>query len=948
MKKHILPNGIAVNQAASLPSPPRGGSQTGSHRSGCRPRESKRKWGLYLVRRSKTFYFRRRWPKKFCEHGAPAFLSVSLRTQIHSEAVKRSVGLLSAVEVGEKRVIVELQNKTIAEGRVAAMLKEIVRRAFVSMIARQESDPSDELPIHHFPQINLDNDRIREAQKARDWSLASSLAGDIAQENGLRPDDLAAPAVARQVLALLRQINELSTQVDRDYDDPIKCGRDLLKDHGIAPSREALKPPMLLSEAIEKACVEAPRDVETKIRVVGKLALLFFQDIPVCSIALEQTFDFLHIIWMLPKGWGKAHGRNRYGQSGKDLCPLDEIRQADAQDAKLIAEISSCNAMSLPDKRRRLVQELTPRLTDGYLFVQRDMFNRIIRAALGKKAVGRDLDDEDRIVPSHAQLKSRMRAWHKTQKTPGGLPTRVSRPKRRMSWSLERLSQLLRSPIYLGTSTPTQRGRKATARKRFIIRDAIYWVPLFMITMGVRPEEILQAAVPDVLRRDGILCLFLGGEEDAMLKSEQSRRVLPIPQILLDLGFREWIVERKKAGETWLFPEIQPDKNHGRRSQIFGDRLRNLLKTLKLQSDREDIYAMRRTLSSKLLQIGIETGTRQKILGHLEGSTVDRHYSDHGLLELKDILDSLDYGIIVGGDRRFNFPIITGSSTPLFTTLDLEVALSDQREVTAVSLRDAETDEIVFESRISGQNAPSAAQWCECPSLDAVDVAKQIQSLTQQYSLTLPASEEATAALEHLLILADDKPLHNSGCRDGVDRRNDKSPFELGPHREVETLTGKDELRTAALRQGDVVLCAFPTRSANANAPSPRPGLIIDTRTLAGQTYLDVAWGGPMEDSGVAPHELALSCPNEMLEAKVDTATRFNTRRRVLVPKNSKCYLHARLGHLSGGGVARLRECLIHAGDVSPEPIQEAGRPIVRPLTIERHRTKSVRHGLSP
>ena len=133
MKKHILPNGIAVNQAASLPSPPRGGSQTGSHRSGCRPRESKRKWGLYLVRRSKTFYFRRRWPKKFCEHGAPAFLSVSLRTQIHSEAVKRSVGLLSAVEVGEKRVIVELQNKTIAEGRVAAMLKEIVRRAFVSM-----------------------------------------------------------------------------------------------------------------------------------------------------------------------------------------------------------------------------------------------------------------------------------------------------------------------------------------------------------------------------------------------------------------------------------------------------------------------------------------------------------------------------------------------------------------------------------------------------------------------------------------------------------------------------------------------------------------------------------------------------------------------------------------------------------------------------------------------
>ena len=117
----------------------------------------------------------------------------------------------------------------------------------------------------------------------------------------------------------------------------------------------------------------------------------------------------------------------------------------------------------------------------------------------------------------------------------------MSRPKRRMSWSLEHVSQLLRSPIYFGTSSLKQRSRKATARKKIIIRDAIYWVPLIMITMGVRPEEIF---------------------------------------------------------------------------------------------------------------------------GHLEGTTVDKHYSDHDLMELKDILDSLDYGIEVGRDRQFGFPIITGITAP--------------------------------------------------------------------------------------------------------------------------------------------------------------------------------------------------------------------------------------------------------------------------------------------
>ena len=276
---------------------------------------------------------------------------------------------------------------------------------------------------------------------------------------------------------------------------------------------------------------------------------------------------------------------------------MDEIREADAKDAGLIAKMTILDTLSVPDKRRRLVMELTPRLTDGYLFVQRDMFNRILRAALGKKRVGRDVDDDDRIVPSHAQLKNRMKRWHKAQKTPCGLLKRVTRPKRRMSWSLEHVAQLLRSPIYFGSSSPKRRSSKATSRKRFIIRDAIYWVPLIMITMGVRPEEILQAAVPDVIRRDGILCLFLGHEEDAVLKSEQSRRILPIPQILLDLGFHQWVLAKIRAEETWLFPEVQPDQAHGRRSQIFGSRLRGLLKTLKLHSDREDIYAMRRTLT---------------------------------------------------------------------------------------------------------------------------------------------------------------------------------------------------------------------------------------------------------------------------------------------------------------------------------------------------------------
>nr|WP_166434047.1 tyrosine-type recombinase/integrase [Roseovarius spongiae] len=865
---------------------------------------------------------------------------MSLRTHLLAEAVKRSADMLSAVEAGERDVLEELQDSPVSEARVRAMLKEIVRRAVADMIARQEGDTSVDGSEACLRRIDAETSRIRDAQRARDWSVAPAIAGDIARQNGLALEAVEAPAVARQVLSLLRRLNELSARVERDFDDPLDVGRDLLIDHGLKPTRDAMKPPMLLSEAIEKACEEAPQDVETKIRVVGKLALAYFSDVPVASIELEQSFEFLFKVWMLPKGWGKGHGRNRHEKIGKDLCPLQEIRDADARDARLLEEVMSLDTLSVPDKRRRLVLELTPRLTDGYLFVQRDMLNRIFRAALGRKRVGRDVDDEDRLVPSHAQLKNRLRAWHKSQKTPCKLPRRVSRPKRRMSWSLEHVSRLLRSSIYLGTSSPKQRSRKATARKRIIIRDAIYWVPLIMLTMGVRPEEILQAAVPDVVRRDGILCLFVGDEEDAVLKNEQSRRVLPIPEILLELGFREWVVAKRKGGETWLFPEIQPDNSHGRRSQIFGDRLRNLLKTLELQDTREDIYAMRRTLSSKLMGLGIDTGTRQRILGHLEGTTIDRHYSDHGLLELKDMLDAVDYGIEVGSDRRFGFPIIVGNRTAMQSALDVHIALTDRREVSAVQLRDAETDEIVFEAAISGRKAPSAYPWNECSALDEKEVASEIITLGRQYSLTMPASEEATAAVEHLLILVDDKPFYAPAAKHGVTKESEE--IENAPVVDAEPVVQEPGCRSVDLVAGDLVVCALPSRRAGLTKSTARPGVVVKTRAMAGRKFLDIAWGSPIETTGPAPHELAIVQAIEMAEAKLDIPTRFNLRRRFLVPEEDTVRLHHRLGRLSKSAEARLRETLVHAGDVSPEPVEESVRK-PRPLVVERKRSKSVR-----
>ena len=205
----------------------------------------------------------------------------------------------------------ELQNSPVCEARVQSMLKKMVRAAVGDMIARQESAAPAGGSDAYLGRLKAETDRIRYAQRTRDWSVSSKFAGETARQNGLDAEAVEAPAVARQVLFLMRRLNELNARVEQDFEDPLHVGRVLLLDHGPTPSRDAMKPPMLLLEAIEKAYEEAPPDVETKIRVIRKLAIAFFGDVAVSSIVLEQSFELLFQVWMLPKGWGESRITSR-------------------------------------------------------------------------------------------------------------------------------------------------------------------------------------------------------------------------------------------------------------------------------------------------------------------------------------------------------------------------------------------------------------------------------------------------------------------------------------------------------------------------------------------------------------------------------------------------------------------------------------------------------------
>ncbi len=120
------------------------------------------------------------------------------------------------------------------------------------------------------------------------------------------------------------------------------------------------------------------------------------------------------------------------------------------------------------------------------------------------------------------------------------------------------------------------------------------------MTIGSRIEEILILKRRNFVRRNGVSCLTIGFDPDQGGKTEDSQRVIPIPQLLLDLGFVEWIRDLPENHGPLMFPDAVRRATGSDITSPFSKALNRILESLGLGDFDEDFYAMRKTLSSML------------------------------------------------------------------------------------------------------------------------------------------------------------------------------------------------------------------------------------------------------------------------------------------------------------------------------------------------------------
>jgi len=150
------------------------------------------------------------------------------------------------------------------------------------------------------------------------------------------------------------------------------------------------------------------------------------------------------------------------------------------------------------------------------------------------------------------------------------------------------------------------------------LSESARWASLLGLYTGARASEVGQLLIKDVFEEDGIPCLRVSDEgEHQKVKTEVSLRTVPLHPELLKMGFLEWVDEKRKAGQTRVFPAAKATAVNGQGNWITKAFSRHLAEVGKgWEPAKRGFHSLRKTFIQELQGAGVVSELRAQIVGH--------------------------------------------------------------------------------------------------------------------------------------------------------------------------------------------------------------------------------------------------------------------------------------------------------------------------------------------
>ena len=201
-----------------------------------------------------------------------------------------------------------------------------------------------------------------------------------------------------------------------------------------------------------------------------------------------------------------------------------------------------------------------------------------------------------------------------------------SRRDERHPFSKEQLTIFFSSPLYTGCQSLS---RCHKGGNKIFKDSAKYWVPLIGFYTGMRLQEVLQLYVVDIYQSDGHWVLDLNeNHKDKKLKTDQSKRVIPIHNDLFDMGFITFKEHQEEKGYERLFTDAGMSGD-GTYSSTFSKWFSRYLNNIGIKTDKTSFHSFRHNMKDFFRAAGISEELSEHYLGRLTGKTGEAYGSGH-------------------------------------------------------------------------------------------------------------------------------------------------------------------------------------------------------------------------------------------------------------------------------------------------------------------------------
>jgi integrase len=223
-----------------------------------------------------------------------------------------------------------------------------------------------------------------------------------------------------------------------------------------------------------------------------------------------------------------------------------------------------------------------------------------------------------------------------------GIKIRQSKSKHdeRERFTVEDLQKIFDSNNYLTEIKRRKRNSKVIV--------GCYWIPIILLFTGCRINEISQLHIDDIKKFKGKNLWYFDindDTDDKRLKNKSSKRMIPVHQVLVDLGFLEYVKKLKKKKEQRVFPELTYTRD-GYSKDV--SRWFNEVYLTKLDikiPQRKVIHSFRHTFIDTLKQGGFRMEMIEELSGHSSGGESRSRYGKRYTVDIlyKDVMKKLKY-----------------------------------------------------------------------------------------------------------------------------------------------------------------------------------------------------------------------------------------------------------------------------------------------------------------